>query len=57
MATTGAQFDEVAARRRIVPADLNGSPAVVITDTEDKKKLKIVSSQMEKKKRDSPFQR
>lgn len=48
MATTGAQFDEVAARRRIVPADLNGSPAVVITDTEDKKKPKIVSSQMEK---------
>lgn len=56
MATTGAQLDEVAARRRIIPADLNGSPAVVITDTEDRKKeLPIVSSRM--KKNDCPFHR
>lgn len=49
MATTGAQLDEVAARRRIVPTNLNGSPAVVIADTEDtKKELKIVSSRMKK---------
>lgn len=53
MATTGAQLGDVAARRRIIPADLNGSPAVVITDTEDKKKLKIVSSRM--KKKTAPF--
>lgn len=49
MATTGAQLDEVAARRRIIPADLNGGPAVVITDSEDRKKeLLIVRSRMEK---------
>lgn len=41
---TGAQFDEAAARRRTVPADLNGSPALVVTDPEDnKKELKNVS--------------
>lgn len=49
MATTGAQLDEVAARRRIIPADLNGGPAVVITDTEDRKKeLLIVCPWMKK---------
>lgn len=43
---TGAQFDEAATRRRTVPAGSNGSPAVVVTDGEDKKKeLKAVSSQ------------
>lgn len=53
MATTGAQLDEVAARRRIIPADLNGNPAVMIIDTEDRKKeLPIVSSRM---KMTAPF--
>lgn len=47
---TGAQFDEAAARRRIVAADPNGSPTVVVTDPEDtKKELKAVSSRQGKK--------